>query len=148
MEELPLGEFDVEVLESTSLKILTSLHRLKTKLEAEMRRPEPVRTAAFDLLPNPKQPRLSKLKSLPAAGRTETITSYCWVLVRRIGVRLEKLRVLAEVMRAKRVLLGATPQGRYQELLLVGTLKMVTKSIDVYEELEARSVLRLCKNSV
>jgi hypothetical protein len=63
-------------------------------------------------------------------------------------MRLEKLRVLAEVMREKRVLLDATPQGRYQELLLVGTLKVVTKSIDTYEELEARSVLRLCKNSV
>lgn len=149
LEDLPLGEIDVAVLETTALKILTALHRLRVKIESETRRPKPPRASPYDLLPPPQRTRLTALRSLPVGHFAESPSpSYCWVLLRRMEVRLEKLRVLADVIRAKKPLIESGPNTRYDELLLGGTLQLVTRSIEVFEVVEARTMLQLCTGNV
>lgn len=126
---LDFSSMDVEVFERRILSLVTGLRRLRMKIHAEL-----------------GIQSTGKSSSFAALSATKEEQSYMWTLVRRVTRRIEKLRLLHELLEKKKNVLALEKSGVATNLMLVDALQFqVVSTIAEYESLETEVMALLCK---
>eukprot|EP00744_Colponema_vietnamica_P020670 GILI01029411.1.p1 GENE.GILI01029411.1~~GILI01029411.1.p1 ORF type:complete len:197 (-),score=11.60 GILI01029411.1:6-575(-) len=93
---------EASVYDNQCKKTITSLHRLHDRLQAEVTHQRKSSRGSFiDRVEHNSSRSLNASSKRSSSKRTDSSPIYCWVILRRINLRIEKLKNLCQLVETK-----------------------------------------------